>query len=111
MELKELQKQFLVYAAHHPIYDVVDDFENDIDFDERGEPLFDVDRVIYEYKEKIIFVLRRVYIVSADSEDELDTWMRGFLEYVGISGATPLQHNILNDTGADYDVEIHCNLT
>ena len=66
---------------------------------------------IYEYKEKIIFVLRRVYIVSADSEDELDTWMRGFLEYVGISGATPLQHSILNDCGADYDVEIQCDLT
>lgn len=110
MELKELQKQFLVYASHHPIYDVVDDFENDIDFDEKGEPLFDVDRVIYEYDGKTIFSLRRVYIISGDSEDELDAWMRGFLEYVGISGATPFYHNTLNDSGADYDVEIHCEL-
>lgn len=111
MELKELQDKFLEYVKAHPLFDVVDDFENDVDFDEMGEPLFDVERVIREMDGRIIFDLKRVFIVSADEEDELDKWMRGFLEYVGISGATPLQHEVLNDSGADYDVEIWCHLT
>ena len=110
MELKELQEKFLEYAKANPIYDVVDDFENDIAFD-GDEPLFEVERVISVDGGRLFFNLRRQFIVSADEEDELDVWMRNFVQYVGIKDPIPMQHEIQNDNGADYDVEIFCHLT
>ena len=110
MNLNELKEKFLEYAKSHQTFDVVDDFDNDILFDADGNPLFDVDSVIRKNNGKTTFSLKKLYIVSEDEENELDSWMQGFLGYAGIVSVTPLHHSVLNDCGADYDVEIHCIL-